>query len=190
MSSSTQPLAVFCHDRLKSDFTRPVVRLIRALQGVTQDSAFVEIFSGEIVEVWSELADGARELIKDARLQLEPVELLSQFPLDRLDPEDREWMGELIRKLTPKENSLEARFSSALIAIEDITTQCKTIEPMLATFVENSAFGLSSRSLSKERELEKIIDCATELHNRCGKLITLINSLPDSYSRLPIVLAS
>ena len=174
-----QSLATFCHDHLKGDFTRSVVRFVRVLQGQTQDTEFAKRFGSEIVSIWSDLANRTRDLLEDIMQKQDPIELFNYFPLDKLNFEDRQWMSELLRKSWSVNEATQNQYSSILVSIEEITNQCKILEPLLSSFVTKKQTEECSNNFSSENEWVTLIDAALELHQQCLNVISMINRFPN-----------
>jgi len=191
ISDRALTLATFCHDYLKGGFTRSVVRLVRGLQGQTQDTEFVQRFGCEIMKEWNGVAKTATELIREATPEMELAQLFLRFPLNRLDPADAQWMVGLLRKSMPTNDVVGNQSSSALSAIEEITSRCRILEPMLVDFLINKTSILASNpeNHQSDQELVTLIDSVIELHKCCQKLASLLSHFPYASIGFPVAQA-
>lgn len=174
-----EKLTTFCHDQLKHGFTKDLVRVVRALEGQSDDFDFVKKFGQEIMTIWFELNAHTKILVEKAEVELSPVNFFQQYPLNRLESKDNEWMSGIIFQNWLKVSDIRNLSMKILKTLEDITIHCKLFETMVSDTTFNKYPG-QQRNFKKDytgSQHNSLTKHAVELHSKCRALISEINYL-------------
>ena len=175
-------LSKFNHDRLKNGFVQDLVRLIRSLQGRTNDKDFVVRFYTDTLLKWPELEQCAKQLTTSAEEEARcPSKWFFRPPLDRVEISDREWMAELLSHDGDQANAVRAGAQAVVHAVDEVTAGCKAL---LEGIGAGSGQGRSVQDLhlrdwpSDERR-SIWLEYAVDLHRRCQDLSAIIYEFSD-----------
>lgn len=159
----------FNHDHLKNGFLQSLSRLIRALEGHTDDSEFVQSFLGRLADIWSAIQREASDLLVGAETHSGPRDWLQLYPLSLLSSEDRTWMQQLLLREWTVRSNIRERVQHARQMLTEASEQCQRLEAAHDALrkTENQCASEDGQSWNGCREL---LRCAIKLHAACQQL--------------------
>lgn len=115
------------HDWLRSRVALVISRALRVISGEVIAADFDLNSAGGIVGAWRERRDECVGLLEDCAREMTPAVLLNETPLDQLDGDSREWLGEVIHELWLVRYAIDDRVASALALVSAVDQTCEAL---------------------------------------------------------------